>query len=458
MLPPYSLLRKQLHFIIEEKRAQGHDVSSLEDDLAHIPDNYEKLMHFAHRLSDLPFEEGWPYVEPDDLASIWAEASPDRPIEPITDPDLDQMAERSRIAFLSAACGCTLGKPIEMSFDFSQIRDGLIAIGSWPLQDYFPEAIVEALDIPYPVLWEKSVKERIAFVPPDDDLNYKILNMLLLEDHGTTFNQDDIRSLWLQKLPIEWTFGPERALLIKAGIQTLEFDVEKDLEEWATVLNPREEWCGALIRADTFGYACPGDPSLAAELAWRDSSWTHRRTGIYGAMFIAAAVAVAPFAVEPMEIFATALKFIPQRSRLHEVVNKCIDEVKAASDWMDGYNRIHDRFGEYGFCRIYQEIGTLINTLCFAKDVGEGLCMQVCQGNDTDSFGAIAGSILGMYLGPDRFDQRWIEPFHDEIRTTIAGFYERSLQRVAERMSHLPEKMIQKEQPLGQPQGQQELS
>jgi hypothetical protein len=46
------------------------------------------------------------------------------------------------------------------------------------------------------------------------------------------------------------------------------------------VLNPKDEYCGALIRADAYGYACPGRPALAAELAWRDASLTHRRTGI----------------------------------------------------------------------------------------------------------------------------------------------------------------------------------
>ena len=37
-----------------------------------------------------------------------------------------------------------------------------------------------------------------------------------------------------------------------------------------------------MIRADAYGYACPGRPELAAELAWRDAGLTHRRTGIYG--------------------------------------------------------------------------------------------------------------------------------------------------------------------------------
>ena len=47
----------------------------------------------------------------------------------------------------------------------------------------------------------------------------------------------------------------------------------------------------------------------------------------------------------------------------------------------------------------------LINTLRFAQDVGDGICKQVSQGNDTDSYGATAGSILGAYFGPEGLEE-----------------------------------------------------
>ena len=71
------------------------------------------------------------------------------------------------------------------------------------------------------------------------------------------------------------------------------------MNAWAEASNEGLELCGAAIRADAYGYACLGDPARAADLAWRDSGMTHRRTGIYGAMFIAAAIAAAPFARDP---------------------------------------------------------------------------------------------------------------------------------------------------------------
>jgi len=441
MLPSYTLLRKRLQQVIAEKEEQGHLVDGLTRELALLPDRYDSLSDFALKVCELPLRNDWSYTEPNELEQIWEECDPGRPLGMMSSLSSSQTAAKVQTAFLSAVCGCVLGKPVEMNFDLYQIKHALENLNEWPLKDYFPAKIVQELSIPYPILWEESVHEHISHVPWDDDLNYKILNMLVIEKHGIHFTNDDVRALWLQQLPIESVFGPERTMLLKAAFQTLEAGEETDFHHWVSVLNPKEEWCGALIRADTFGYACPGRPALAAELAWRDASWTHRRTGIYGAMLIAAAIASAFVLQDPMDIFVTALKFIPQKSRLYEMVSDCFMEVCSADDWLDGYDRIHGKYQQYGFCRLYQEIGTLINTMRFAKDIGEGICMQVCQGNDTDSFGATAGSLLGAFHGSEGFDDRWIRPFNDEMRTSLARFYERSLSKITQRIGELPNRV-----------------
>jgi ADP-ribosylglycohydrolase len=160
-------------------------------------------------------------------------------------------------------------------------------------------------------------------------------------------------------------------------------------------------------------------------------------------MFIAAAIANAFVLQDRLGIFETALQFVPQRSRFYEITADCLAMVRQADDWLDGYERIHAKYAEYGHCTNYQEVGTLINTMRFAEDVEDGICIQVAQGNDTDCFGEIAGSLLGAYFGPGNLDERWLEPFNDEIRTSLAGFYERSLSAVAARMGKLPRLVLQ---------------
>jgi hypothetical protein len=68
---------------------------------------------------------------------------------------------------------------------------------------------------------------------------------------------------------------------------------------------------------------------------------------------------------------------------------------------------------------------------------------QLTQGQDTDSFGATAGSILGAYFGPEGLEARWLAPFNGDLRTGLARFYERSLAGVARRMRKLPKRVAE---------------
>ncbi|MCA1723435.1 MAG: ADP-ribosylglycohydrolase family protein [Thermomicrobia bacterium] len=440
MLPTYQSLRDQLLAVLANKQEQGHIVIGLAETLANLPDSYDALATFARSLADLPKEVDWPFEEPNGLAAIWNACDPARPLGAFAAIDPDESARRVEAGFLASVCGCMLGKPVEVNPTLVELHDALTRTDAWPLDDYIPERTLLALGRRHRS-WVESARERIDSVAPDDDINYTILGMMLLEQHGLGFTQADIRDLWLRHLPIAQTFGPERTLLLKAGINTLPGGDPDALDDWVNILNPNDEQCGAMIRADAYGYACPGRPALAAELAYRDASWTHRRTGIYATMFIAAAIAVAPVASDPLDIFAVALQFVPTRSRFHRIVADSLTMVHDATDWLDGYARIHGKYEEFSHCRVYQEVGTLINTLRFAESVGDGICKQVSQGNDADSYGATAGAILGAYFGPGYLDDRWLTPFDDTIRTSIATQPEWSLSRLAHRMGELPQRI-----------------
>jgi ADP-ribosylglycohydrolase len=409
----------------------------LEERLASLPDSYDALHDFAHVLADLPIRQDWPYVEPDDLPGIWAECDPGRPLGAVAEVDLADAARRVEAAFLGSVVGCVLGKPLEVNPTLAELRRALEATGDWPLCDYIREETLAALGRRHGS-WTETVRGRIAYVSPDDDINYTILGMVMLEQHGAGLTKLHIKDAWLGHLPVSTTFGPERLMLARAALGSMGRTTEADLDAWVRVCNPKDEYCGALIRADAYGYACPGRPAFAAELAWRDASWTHRRTGTYATMFIAAAIACAQVMTDRLGIFETALQFVPRRSRFHYIASDSLEQVRLASDWLDGYARIHGKYGQYTHCQVYQEVGTLINTLRFAEDVGDGVCKQVSQGNDTDSFGATAGSLLGAYFGPGHLDDRWLAPFNDDLHTAIAWFFERSLSKLAKRMGELP--------------------
>lgn len=438
MLPPPRFLRTRLEQIIACKAVQGHDTAGLFTELKRLPDRYDDLASLAQRLRALPLRKDWPYEEPNDLDQIWAACDPSRPSKPLAIASAREIPARIETAFLGAVCGCVLGKPLEFDPTMADIRRAAEAVGAWPIQDYIPEALLRQMGRWHDGL--DTVRGRIAYVASDDDINYTIIGMLLLERKGLAFTKDDLAEVWLKNLPPLWTWGSERNVLIKAAMHSLApMEFGESAQDWAETWNPGEESCGAAIRVDAYGYACPGNPALAAELAWRDASFTHRRTGIYGSMFIAAAIATAFVADKPLDIFETALKFVPRRSRFHEIVSDCFRIVAGESDWLEAYERIHAKYRQYGHCLLYQECGLLINSAWFATSIGDAFCKQVSQGCDTDCFGEIIGSIMGAYFGPGHLEERWLTPFNDDLHTSLADFHERSLRAVGKRMARLPE-------------------
>ncbi len=438
MLPSTSQLRELLHLVIIDKHDQGHDITGLADEVDRVGDHYDALAAVADRLCDLPMRSDWPHVEPIELDPIRAESRPDRaaarPLEPAVAAPLIETA------FLARVAGCVLGKPFELDLTLDDIRAALEAEGRWPLRTYPTLAVLDRLPARIPQ-WAETAGDHLRWVAPDDDLNYTIVGMLVLERHGVDFTIEQLRDLWMQQLPMAAVFGPERTMLVRAGMHSMDGGSPGTVAQWAAHLNARDEWCGALIRADAYGYASPGDPEQATALAWRDASFTHRRTGVYASMFVAAALALAPLRDDPIGLFDDALGFVPQRSRFAGAVADALTDVAAADDWLDGYRRVHERWPEHTHCRIYQEVGTLVNTLRFASDAGEAIAMQVMQGNDTDSYGATAGSLAGLFFGPGSLDERWIVPFGDDFRTALALFHERSLAKVATRIAKLPDRI-----------------
>ena len=450
-------LRERIHGVILNKKDQGHQIDNLQDQLDDLPSNYDDLMNFAKKLSSLEIKNDWPYVEPNSINEIFNEMDPSRPLGKIGKVDLADSAKRVETAFLGSICGCILGKPLEAQLTGQEIKLALTEIDEWPMKKYVSKDIKSALPRVHNSFPE-TAREYIKFVAPDDDINYTIMGMLILEKFGSDFTHADMRNLWLTHLPINTTFGPERTILLKTGIESLngmprsrfsekggvgeneQLDIKSEQENdlFKHILNPGDELCGALIRADAYGYAFPGNPSKSSELAWKDASFTHSRTGIYGTMFIAAAISCAQVMDNRNSVIETALQFVPQKSRFFERTLNCYKAILESSNWEEGYNKINAELGEYGHCRIYQEVGMLINTFLFAKNVGDGICIQVSQGADTDSFGATVGSLLGAYFGPGHLDEDWLKPFNDDIHTGLAWFFERSISKLANRMSRLP--------------------
>ncbi|RZI79863.1 MAG: ADP-ribosylglycohydrolase family protein, partial [Microbacterium sp.] len=185
--------------------------------------------------------------------------------------------ERIHGAWLGRAAGCLLGKPVE-KIPREGIEQIARATGNWPITGYFT-AVGLPVDIAERWPWNRrsaptSLVENIDGMPEDDDLNFPILTLDLLERHGDALTTDQVAEAWLAALPAGRVFTAERA----AYRNILD---ARPVPETATHLNPFREWIGALIRADVHGWAHPGDVRAAARSAWTDARLSHTRNGLY---------------------------------------------------------------------------------------------------------------------------------------------------------------------------------
>ncbi|MGW8767062.1 ADP-ribosylglycohydrolase family protein [Streptomyces sp. NPDC055815] len=331
------------------------------------------------------------------------------------------LQDRLHAAWLGRAVGCLLGKPVE-KLPLQAIRTLARAAGNWPLTTWFTaRGVPPELLAAHP--WNRrsaatSLAENIDGMPEDDDLNYPLLNLLLLQRYGRDFTTADVARLWLDELPAGRTFTAERV-----AYRNLLDGVEPPLT--ALRRNPFREWIGAQIRADVHGWTHPGDPVAAAAQAHRDAVLTHTANGVYGAMFVAATLATAATGTADVHrSLAAGLAVIPPRSRLAEAVRRGIAYAGAEPDFDRVVDRLHAELGGYHWVHAVPNAALLAAALTHADgDFSRSVCAAVSGGWDTDSNGATAGSVAGLLAGhPDRLPERWTAPLKNRLATSVPSF------------------------------------
>ncbi|MGI5156369.1 ADP-ribosylglycohydrolase family protein [Microbispora sp. CA-102843] len=371
----------------------------------------EELRTLAGELLDELAAIPSPLPEPSGFEEIVASC----PDWPASRPQIRPAPDRVRGAWRGRAAGCLLGKPVE-KIPREGIRAIAEATGNWPIRGWFTaKALPPEIAERWP--WNRrsaatSLAENIDGVPEDDDLNYALLALTVLERHGRDFTTEDVAQTWLDALPAGRVFTAERAAYR---------NLLMGLEPPATAVhrNPFREWIGALIRADVYGWANPGDPAAAASRAWRDARLSHTANGIYGAMFAAAMCAQALVAGGVGEVIEAGLSVVPPGSRLAEAVRQAVADAAAEPDFERVVDRLYARHGHLHWVHTVNNAALLAAALVHgAGDFAATVGAAVAGGWDTDSAAATAGSIAGALAGgvPERWTTR------DRLASSLPGF------------------------------------
>ncbi len=321
-------------------------------------------------------------------------------------------------AWLGRAAGCLLGKPVE-KVQREGIRAILQSSGRWPLTEYFT-----AQGVPAEVLakhpWNKqsaktALQENIKGMPEDDDLNYPLISLLTLEMHGRDFNTDHIADQWLKLLPAGRVFTAERIVYrhLLDGVSPLES---------GNLNNPFKEWIGALIRTDFYGWINPGNPRLAAQMAYRDAWLSHRRNGLYGAAMSAAMCSVAMVSKSVNEVIDAGMMCLPPESEIFKACTFARQLGESDLDYETALDQLYAFVDGMHWVHTINNAASGIMALSRSKgDFSQAITLTVMGGWDTDSIGATVGSICGAMAGEKAIPDQWKIPINDQLVSSIPG-------------------------------------
>lgn len=336
---------------------------------------------------------------------------------------------RLRGAWQGRVSGCMLGKAVEV-FSMTQGRAALSAYleraEALPLRDYVP-----LLDDAPEQIFAPSCRGRLTASAADDDVNYSVLALELLEKHGRSLRTEDVARAWLNRLPVGQTFTAERAayrILLSEGAEWFPGGADPGFELALCSDNPYNDWIGAQIRADVYGWVAAGDPELAAQLARTDAELSHRGDGVDGAVLVAAWGAAIPGSADLETALGAALAQVPESGGVAGAVALGQKVARAG----EGAEAIHRAYEELSPVHTLNNLALVVwALLSHPDDFGAAVGDVVAAGWDTDCNGATVGALWGLQGRP--VPEAWTAPWQGRVGLSLAGEREVSLDELVRR-------------------------
>jgi len=440
----------------KEKRQryeEGYDVSSVPSlplDIKNEWDMQEYMKVFDH----LPLRKPYGYIESNEFAPITKDFRRLIPLNPSIQSDYFYGA------LLGRCVGCMLGKPLELGpyfWESSLQKPGWKNVKRWfegadqyPIRDYVPSRS-RASDEGLYVGYETCLRGNIRFVETDDDIRYTLLSLLLLEAKGKDFTPFDVGKLWHNHLPYQMVCTAETQAYLNFAEMTHHLSPElipytTGIQDYVrTHHNPYREWIGAQIRVDGYAYAAAGNPLLAAELAFKDASFSHTKNGVYGAMFCAAMIASAFIEKDVERCIQQALLVIPQSSRLYDYIERTIAIVKRQQHLESMVEEVWEFLLDFDPTHAINNTCACVAAILFSKgDFDVAVSTAVLFGLDTDCNGATVGSFMGALGGSGAIKVSWSAPLNDTILSMLPTFHPASIRHVAQRFYTVYQELLKK--------------
>ncbi len=385
------------------------------------------------QIKALPVDKELAKQEPNDLSRIRA-LRPNGPRQLWTHFDENAYLPRLSGALLGRMAGCTLGAMVE-GWPIEQME----ALADKGCDDFPPTDYWSAWPVTEQKRYEVSPYEaysraKMDGVPVDDDIVYTLLGLLIVEDYGPQFTTENVGRAWLKYLPYACTAEEVALRNLRAGV-TARKAADKD--------NPYCEWIGADIRSDPWGYLAPGYPELAAEFAWRDAYLSHRRQGIYGAMFFSATIAAAFAVDDPIETLKIGLTEIPKDCALAKAVHWALAVAPRITNYKEARTAVDAKFAGMNLVHTINNacltvFGITIGGTDFTRVIGE----TVAMGLDNDCTAATAGSIVGAVVGKSGIPKHWHRRFNNTVHSYLIGHPQFAIDDIVARFAEQAKRIL----------------
>ena len=360
---------------------EGRELARTKNDIA----LYRHTCRLLKTLYDSPKKEDhehWKYTEYNSFEQY--AASVRFPEYAPYDPDREELYDKIYAGWIAQVCAGAIGTAIE---------------------GYHTKALEEV----YGTV-DRYIKDPEMY---NDDLTFELAFLETFIRKGYDLTAADVAEDWAARLPFAFTAEGIALKNIKNGIYP---------PESGKFRNPFRELIGAQMRGGICGMAAPGNPYLAAKLAYEDAIVSHHNNGVLGEIFNAVMVSLAFIKKDMRGICREGIDLMPKDSEYYAVVDYAWKACEKYDNWRDAWLDCDEKYKEYCWIHAYPNACAEVVALYFCENDYDRLVNLIAMcGLDSDCNAAQVANILAVAQGKECIDEKWTYPIGDYMETYVRG-------------------------------------
>lgn len=379
---------------LQEYANLGYDVSEAE---AMLPEGIElhrqkqdialyrhtcRVMNTLYRSPKLPDHPHWKYTEYKTFEQY--AAAVEFPEYPAFSISKEELFDKVYAGWMAQVCAGAVGTAIE-----GYHTKNLEAVYGWV---------------------DRYIKDPEMY---NDDLTFELAFLETFKRKGYALTGADVAEDWAARLPFAFTAEGIALKNIKNGIYP---------PESGQFHNPFCEMIGAQMRGGVCGMVAPGNPKLAAKLAFEDAIVSHHNNGVLGEIFNAVMVSLAFVEQDMKKICRMAIDMMPADSEYRTVVEYAWKKCEEYGNWRDAWLDCDEKYKQYSWIHAYPNAAAEVVALYFCENDYDKLVSLIAMcGLDVDCNAAQVANILAVAQGIKCIDAKWTEPIGDYMATYVRG-------------------------------------